>query len=142
MTTFVDTSAVYAFLDRNDLAHDRATFMWKRLSATSEPLVTTNYVVVETISLVARRLGFGAIRELQRYFPGVVQVHWVDRSVHDRALNTFLTAGQRDLSLVDCVSFEVIRELRLDSVFAFDPHFQSQGFHVVPDDSGRQPSVP
>jgi uncharacterized protein len=137
VTTFVDTSAVYAFLDRNDAAHDRATVTWERLSAHTEPLVTSNYVVVETISLVARRLGFGAIRELQRYFPGVVQVHWVDRSVHDRALTTFLTAGLRDLSLVDCVSFEVIRELGLDSIFAFDPHFQAQGFPVIPDDPSR-----
>ncbi len=138
MTTFVDTSAVFAFLDQNDLAHDRANAVWDRLSRQSEPLVTSNYVVVETISLVARRLGFAAIRELQRYFPGVVQVHWVDRAVHDRALAIFLTAGLRDLSLVDCVSFEVIRELGLASVFAFDPHFQLQGFHVIPDDSDNQ----
>jgi predicted nucleic acid-binding protein len=52
--------------------------------------------------------------------------------LHDRAIAALLTAGARDLSLVDCVSFEVMRLLGLDTAFAFDAHFAQQGFRSLP----------
>jgi predicted nucleic acid-binding protein len=34
----------------------------------------------------------------------------------------------RDLSLVDCVSFEIMRDLGIATTFSFDDHFAQQGF--------------
>ena len=42
-----------------------------------------------------------------------------------------LTAARRRLSLVDCVSFDVMRRLGLNRVFCFDQHFEEQGFDIV-----------
>ena len=39
-----------------------------------------------------------------------------------------MAASRRKLSLVDCVSFEVMRRGKLHQVFGFDPHFEEQGF--------------
>jgi predicted nucleic acid-binding protein len=44
-----------------------------------------------------------------------------------------LVANRRDLSLVDCTSFEVMRRNGLEVVFTFDPHFHEQGFQVISD---------
>ena len=52
--------------------------------------------------------------------------------LHERAVAALLTAGDRDLSLVDCVSFEVMRRSGLDTAFAFDEGFTKQGFRVTP----------
>jgi uncharacterized protein len=49
-------------------------------------------------------------------------------SVH----HALLVASRRDLSLVDCVSFEAMRRLRIDTVFCFDAYFAQQGFQVLP----------
>ncbi len=39
-----------------------------------------------------------------------------------------LAANRRQLSLVDCVSFAAMRELGIEHYFAFDQHFDEQGF--------------
>jgi predicted nucleic acid-binding protein len=39
-----------------------------------------------------------------------------------------LTAGRRELSLVDCVSFACMRRLGITRALHFDRHFKEQGF--------------
>ena len=51
---------------------------------------------------------------------------------HEAAVEAVLTAGKRKLSLVDCVSFQVLRQLGVQAVFCFDEHFREQGFEVIP----------
>lgn len=46
---------------------------------------------------------------------------------------TTLTANRRQLSLVDCVSFTVMRERGIKTAFVFDDHFEEQGFECIPD---------
>jgi len=41
------------------------------------------------------------------------------------------SAALTDVSLVDAVSFICIREARVDEVFAFDRHFESEGFPIA-----------
>ena len=41
-------------------------------------------------------------------------------------------ANRRQLSLVDCSSFETMRRVRIEKVFTFDEHFREQGFEVIP----------
>jgi len=48
-------------------------------------------------------------------------------------MGALLTAAARDLSLVDCVSFAIMRERNLDTAFAFDRHFTQQGFTCIPE---------
>ena len=38
----------------------------------------------------------------------------------------------KDFSLVDCASFVVMRELRINPALTLDAHFGQMGFHVVP----------
>jgi predicted nucleic acid-binding protein len=54
-----------------------------------------------------------------------------EEPLHQRAVAALLTAGQRDLSLVDCVSFEIIRALGIEAELAFDHHFVQQGFRRI-----------
>jgi uncharacterized protein len=42
-----------------------------------------------------------------------------------------LDSRSRSLSLVDCVSFVVMRQMGLDTAFVFDRHFRNQGFHCL-----------
>ena len=62
----------------------------------------------------------------------IVRLHWMDRALHGQASTTFFTAGDRNLSLVDCVSFEVMRNVGIETAFTFDRHFSEQGLKSVP----------
>ena len=132
MAVFVDTSAFYAALDADDDNHLAAVDVWRNLGDADETACTSNYVLVETIAVVGRRLGLQAVRDFNTQFVPLLRVHWVDESLHKRGMAVLLTAGRRDLSLVDCISFEVIRQLGLDAAFAFDAHFVQQGFNCIP----------
>lgn len=132
MPVFVDTSALYALLNANDERHPEARSGWSALAAQRSRLVTSNYVLVETMALIGRRLGVAAVREFQRNFVPVLHVVWVEEELHRGAVDALLTAGERDLSLVDCVSFAVMRQLGLETAFAFDVHFSEQGFRCLP----------
>jgi len=47
MTTFVDTSAIYAILDADDEFHGPARETWIELLSVEAPLVCSNYVELE-----------------------------------------------------------------------------------------------
>ena len=131
MTTFVDTSAIYALLDRDDTNHTAAAG-WFGGPARGQRLLTHNYVIVEAAALVHRRLGATASRALFDRLVPVLQVIFVDEALHAGAVKGWLGLGTRRSSLVDWVSFELMRQRAVEQAFAFDEDFLSEGIAVVP----------
>jgi predicted nucleic acid-binding protein len=131
LSVFVDTSAFYAALDRKDQNHDAAREIWTQLGRAGTRFVSTNYVVVETFALVQSRLGLAAVRALQENLLPLVKIHWIDQETHAAGVAAVLAANRRALSLVDCVSFIIMRQFGIHEAFAFDGHFTEQGFTVV-----------
>jgi predicted nucleic acid-binding protein len=131
VTAFIDTSAIYALLDADDADHEAAA-RWFDGPGQDHELFTHNYVVVESAALVHRRLGAAASRALfDRLFPAI-EVQFVDERLHEAALKGWLSFGRRRSSLVDWVSFELIRRRVIEQAFAFDEDFAAQGIAVVP----------
>lgn len=128
---FIDTSALYSALNAGDQNHRAALRRWSQLLASDELLLTSNYVLLETVALIQRRMGVPATRDFQTGFVPALDVLWIDRALHEHAVSALLMGGQRDLSLVDCVSFAVMRKLGLDTAFAFDAHYTQQGFRCI-----------
>ncbi len=135
---FVDTSALYALLDVRDRYHAAAARVWREiLEKENLVLMTSNYVVLETVALVQHRLGLEAVRVLQDDVLPVLTVVWVDKYLHESALTALLAAGKRHRSLVDWTSFELMRRYGLDAVFTFDRDFDEQGFRRIPREEGE-----
>ncbi|MCP4655524.1 MAG: type II toxin-antitoxin system VapC family toxin [bacterium] len=132
MTVFIDTSALYAVLDKADGNHPAAVQTWTRLLSGDEVVLTTNYVLVETSALVQSRLGMKAVRTLNVDVVPALALEWLSPADHFAAVFVVQAADRRRLSLVDCTSFLVMRRLGLDSVFTFDRHFAEQGLAVIP----------
>ena len=131
MTVFVDTSALYALLDRDDAQHSVARAAFPSLLE-NEELTTHSYVLVETVALTQRRLGPEAVRALtQDLLPAITTV-WVDEAAHAAGLAGLLAALPTEVSLVDHVSFHVMRTLGITRAFAFDADFASAGFSTLP----------
>ena len=132
MSVFVDTSAFLAVLDGDDARNAVANTIWDELFDSGELLVCTSYVIVETFALAQRRIGLAAAREFHDVVcPALDDVEWVDEAMHEVGVAAVFGAGRRHLSLVDCVSFEVMRRKGIRRVFCFDPHFEEAGFEIV-----------
>src|SRR4030042_4090599 len=108
MIIFVDTSAFYALLDRDDANHSKAKMAWSTTLHPENVIVTTNYVLVESFALIQHRLGLEAVRGFTEDVLPVIGVEWVKESVHRAGVSALLAASRRKLSLVDCVSFEIM----------------------------------
>ena len=131
MTLFVDTSALYALLDHDDPNHQSAKAFWSNLSEDEMP-VTHNYVLLETCALIQRQLGIEALQSLVDEVLQPISTMFVDEELHRTAVATVLAARRREVSLVDRVSFEVMRRLSVATAFAFDAHFAEFGFQALP----------
>jgi predicted nucleic acid-binding protein len=132
VSVFIDTSGLLAYLDADDADHAATRTSWDELLDQGEAFVTTNYVVVEAMSLVQRRFGLPAVKTLQMDVVPILRVVWIDAASHSQAVTALLTANRRNLSLVDCASFETMRRLGISTAFAIDRHFREQGFRVLP----------
>ncbi len=128
---FADTSGLLALLNAKDENHARAERAFVTLRARQAPLVSTSFVLVETYALVGRRLGLDAVRSFRADFAPLIEVVWVDEPLHDAGLDLLLERRKRLLSLVDAVSFVTMRQRRVAEAFAFDPHFEHEGFSLV-----------
>jgi len=128
----VDTSALYAVLDRDDRNHAVAKATWITLLQADEALMVTNYLLVETTALLQHRLGMEAVRVLYGDILPALDVHWITDADHLHAQNALLATDRRQLSLVDCSTFHVMRSRMVRRAFVFDPHFREQGFEVLP----------
>jgi predicted nucleic acid-binding protein len=129
MRVFVDTSALYALLNEDDAHHADARGTFASLQGME--LVTHAYVVVETVALVSRRLGWDAVLRLLDGLLAVVSVAPVDGTVHEAALAAFRDSGSASISFVDRASFAFMRANRLADAFAFDSDFAAAGFDLL-----------
>ena len=48
-------------------------------------------------------------REAERIWTKLIEIVWVDEVIHRAAQHALLVSNRRSLSLVDCVSFEILR---------------------------------
>jgi len=131
VSVYIDTSALYAVLDRDDQCHTAANASWRDLLQEDVPLISCNYVLVEASALIQRRLGQKALHTFLEDIVPILRIHWVDEPIHQAATHMILRSKSKTLSLVDCTSFVVMRQLGLNTAFAFDKHFQLQGFRCL-----------
>ena len=129
---FVDTSGLYALISTQDQASKLAVTTWESAIERGDILLTNNYVLVECFALTQNRLGIEFARALQSNIMPFLQVDWIGEQQHTSSVNNLFTANRRQLSLVDCCSFETMRRLGIETVFTFDEHFHEQGFKVIP----------
>ena len=131
MIVFVDTPALFALLAVNDAMHKKAGCNFVYCAEHDAQLVTSSYVLVETLALLQSRIGLQAVSDFQLKFLPLLEVIWVDGEWHNRAVQRLLSQGRRALSLVDSLSFEIMESLDIKKAFTFDKYFSEQGFEVI-----------
>ena len=132
MSVFVDTSAFYALLVRTDAAHEPVRAAFARLLEAPRALWTTSFVIVETMALLQHRIGLAAARDFDEDVLPVIHTHWVDDGLYRRGADRLWREDRRELSLVDCISFEFMAQQGVRTALAVDSHFAREGFSVTP----------
>ncbi len=125
----VDTSAVYALLDRRDKCHDAAQAAIHNLRKSRVEPLLTNFIVAECHALSLSHLGADVARKwlLENAWP----VERVTMDDEVKAKEIIAQYTDKTFSYTDATSFAVMERLGLRKAFAFDPHFRQYGFLAI-----------
>ena len=131
---FVDTAGWFTLLDADDRRHAAARKARDRVLRRRGRLVTTDYVVDETLTLLRMRAGLDAAA---RWWWSLgasdrISIERIGPERTDRALEWFFGWPDQRFSFTDCTSFVVMRELGLERALTSDAHFATAGFELLP----------
>ncbi len=130
---FVDTSGFYALLAERDPKHAAAARILRKSQAEKRRLLTTDYVLDETATLLKAR-GMTALVEplFEHVFESrACRIEWMseDRFAALRAF--YRKHSDQDWSFTDCLSFCVMKEHKLQEALTTDVHFEQAGFAAL-----------
>lgn len=138
MTVFVDTWGWVALAVRRDSAHRKVAALYEHLHRERTPLVTSDYVLDETITRLFQRQPFlESKRFLEATFVAAERGHLlierIDASLFQQAwLLRLRFDDQPGISFTDLTSFAVMRAHRITRVITQDRHFALGGFTLSP----------
>ncbi|MCL4386618.1 MAG: PIN domain-containing protein [Actinobacteria bacterium] len=133
MSVFIDASAFYALLNKNDNFHNEAIIISSILSKNNEHLITSNYTLAETYTVLRSKMGYDiASKFANEIKKNLIEIIWVDEIIHNRGLEVFLEKKEpEDLSFFDCIDFALMESAGIEKAFSFDRHFKILGITLV-----------
>jgi predicted nucleic acid-binding protein len=130
---FADTTYWFALLNRRDALHARAVAMSRQLS--SVDVVTSEMVFVELLNSFSKgspvqRLGvISAVEDFRKsdYIIVVPQTPEQFAMAFDR----YKQSADKNWSLTDCASFQIMETERITAALTHDYHFVQAGFEAL-----------
>lgn len=131
-SVFLDTSFLKALIDPKDDFHKDALPINSKLVHENLTLITSNYIVDESFTLVRVKCGLTKAIELKERLSRGMKLK-ITRVIaqDDRSAWNWFINEWKGLSFTDCASFALMKRLGLTRVATFDSHFTKAGFSTV-----------
>ncbi|MBM3833498.1 MAG: type II toxin-antitoxin system VapC family toxin [Verrucomicrobia bacterium] len=127
---FMDSAGFLALWDARDEHHRASGRLQEELARKRRRFVTSEYVVDETITVLLMRHSHAAAADFLDTVERseVLRLEWIgpERCYATAAL--FRRHADKKWSFTDCVSFALMRELRIRDAFTTDHRFRQAGF--------------
>lgn len=129
----VDTSALYALVDRNDPNHLQAA-AFLRTQSIQNNLLISNHVFDEIMTLCKIRLGITVCLQLGMRIRNSALIKTVIFGAEEEMATWRLFGQYRDKewSYTDCASFVLAQQCKTSFAFTFDHHFAQMGLKMMP----------
>jgi len=131
---FIDTAGWMMLADASDPRHRDAMMHRDAWLEQGAILVSTDYVMDETLTLIRVRMGIHAAERWWEQTEGSerLQWRWLEPEHAEKARGLFFRWRDKTFSFTDCTSFVVMRELRVKTALTSDRHFRRFGFEILP----------
>jgi len=128
---FIDTGAFLAKEIANDQHHAEAVGLWADLPTGGIALFSSEHVLDETTTLLARRTTYAWAAQWAEDALGS-GISWLQADPREwrEALRLMRKFADQAVSFTDCLSFVLMRREGLREVFGFDGHFAAAGFRL------------
>jgi predicted nucleic acid-binding protein len=129
--TFIDSGAFLGRYLARDPYRKASLKLWGELHGTR--LITTNHVLEETFTMLARRAGysFAAERAELIYASSAFEIVHSSRQDELEAIRYFRKYTNQNVSFTDCISFAIMKRHSIRTAFTFDRHFTIAGFQLL-----------
>ena len=131
---FIDTSAWIAIEDKKDINHLKALQFKKQLLDSQKRLITTNYILDETYTLMLLDLEYTRTINFKQKLDDlidsnlVIVVH-VTPEVEKEGWEVFQRFNKdKTWSFTDCTSKVIMNMFNILEAFTFDRHFEQMNF--------------
>jgi len=129
---FIDTSGWGNLFDASQPYHSQATDFYLSAKVEEKKIITTNYIIIELVSLLTSPLRVPRNKIIQ-FISGIklspyLKIIHTDISLDDQAWQFFQRHQDKDWSLVDCSSFVIMNRLNISEALTSDHHFEQAGF--------------
>jgi uncharacterized protein len=131
---FLDTSYILALTNSRDQYHEQASQQVGRFAG--YPTLVTDGVLLEIGNALARSHRQEATSVIRQLLTSdEVEIIHVTSVLLEQGLTLYSAHQDKTWSLVDCISFVVMREAGVTGALTFDRHFEQAGFQVLMSDS-------
>ncbi len=126
---FIDTGAFLARYLRRDQHHKEALVVWKKLASSKQRSFTSNFVLDELFTLLARKASYNFAAEQATIILSSTHLTILrpDLAIEEMAIKYFKKYADQQVSYTDCISFALMKQRHITQAFAFDHHFQLAG---------------
>ena len=131
---FIDTGAFVARHVRGDQYFKIAAKIWNQILQNKTRCFTSNFVLDETATLIARKAGYKFSAQVMKslYASSRLEILRPTPEIELKAVDLFGKYADQEVSFTDCTSFALMHAHRLTQVFCFDRHFDDPGFSRIP----------
>jgi len=124
---FIDTMYVVALVNENDEYHEPASELSNKYEHSS--FVTTDAVLLEIANALARNYKNQAVEIIENFRSSDdVEIVHLNPGLFETAFKRYKSYLDKAWSLVDCISFEVMKKRSLTDALTGDKHFEQAGF--------------
>lgn len=130
---FIDTMGWYCLFDRSDRKHGAARALVEDFARSRTPLITTDYVVDETATLLVARRASSVLGTFFEMLENSVALTLtpIGTGRFREACKLLLKHRDQGYSFTDVTSFIVMRELDCADALTDDSHFEKAGFRCL-----------
>lgn len=127
---FVDTGYVIALINQRDQYHEQALRLADEYE--DQPLLTTDSILLEIGNALTRGYKAQAIEIIDGFMSSDdVEIVRLTPELFDQGLSLYRSHQDKEWTIVDCISFVVMRRAGAIEALTTDKHFQQAGFRAL-----------
>lgn len=132
----IDTSAFICLTEIGDKRYQKAIELYRAAKKEKAAFFVTSDILVETITRTRYKLGLPQAKKLYKLIKkeekrGFLEILQTNILMADKVIKIMEKFKNVELSFTDCTSFLIMKQYKLDYIFAFDSDFVKMGLKVL-----------
>lgn len=123
----VDSDAWVGYYLSNDALHKRAVVGFEQLEKDNFVPVISSQIIGEVATVLSHKSGASIVSDFIEDIRGSeITIIYVNKKIHDEAIEVFLEVQKKGVSYVDCVNIATMDAMNIDHIYAFDKFYHKR----------------